>query len=228
MNSDRPQDISATDSYVSGGRVIPVERFEPAAPGRAPAVIVLHGADGLTYRGASYRALARELAGRGFLGLLPHYFEATGTRYASFGSHPLHFLTWMQVVADAVGYAIAEGQRRVGLLGFSLGAYLALAVAAGDRRVAAVVECFGGFPGPLAAGLRRLAPVLILHGEADHLVPVSEAHKLTRLLDERGLPYEMKTYLGQGHGFVGAASADATARALDFLGRHLAAGERQS
>jgi carboxymethylenebutenolidase len=224
MSGDKPRAGPVTDSYPSGGRAIPVERFAPAAAGPSPAVILLHGADGLTYRGESYRALARDLAGRGFLALLPHYFEATGTRYASFGSQPLHFLTWTQAGADAVGYA-AGGRRRVGLLGFSLGAYLSLAVAAGDARVAAVVECFGGFPGPLAAGLRRLPPVLILHGEADRLVPVSEAHRLAGLLEDRGFPYEMKTYPGQGHGFEGAASADATARALAFLTKHLV-GER--
>jgi dienelactone hydrolase len=96
----------------------------------------------------------------------------------------------MQAVADAITHASAPpgaGGQPVGLIGFSLGAYLALSVAAQDARVGAVVECLGGLPGLLAPGLRTMPPVLILHGGADPLVPVSEARALVRLLRDRGL-----------------------------------------
>src|SRR5581483_3058384 len=48
-------------------------------PGAGPAVVLLHGADGLTYRGSVYRAMARYLSGRGMRVFLPHYFERAGT-----------------------------------------------------------------------------------------------------------------------------------------------------
>ena len=218
-----PPLTGVTDTFACGTRTVHVERFEPPGEGPHPAVILLHGADGLDFRGKAYRGMARELAGHGFLALLLHYFDATGTRYAA-AANPLHCLTWMQVIGGAITYAgVPPGAAgaRVGLVGFSLGAYLALAVAANEERVGAVVECFGGLHDLLVPGLRRMPPVLILHGDADHLVPVAEAYKLERLLKERSLPCEMKIYPGQGHGFHGATSEDALRRALAFLEKHV-------
>src|SRR5205823_8192282 len=138
----------------------------------------------LHYRGEIYRDLARQLARGGRLALLLHYLEGAGGGVRRLAQSPAHFLTWMQNVADAVGYATSQpcaDRGRVGLVGFSLGAYLALSVAAQDERVAAVVDCFGGLPDVFAPGVQRMPPVLILHGDADGLVPVTEALKLQRL-----------------------------------------------
>jgi carboxymethylenebutenolidase len=69
--------------------------------------------------------------------------------------------------------------------------------------------------------MRRLCPVLILHGEADPVVPVQEAYHLKDVLEARGLPYEMQIYPGVGHGFTGTVREDALARAVAFLKKHL-------
>jgi carboxymethylenebutenolidase len=212
--------IETIETFGREGKPVRVERFDPA-PGRAMAtVLLLHGADGLRYCGPSYREMARDLARNGFLGLLVHYFDSTGNVAAS----PFHFLRWIQVVEDAVDYAVrqpATAGRSVGVVGFSLGAYLALAVASQDSRVGAVVDCFGGVPDLLAANVRTMPPVLILHGEADAVVPVEEAHKLERLLRERGLPCETHLFPGQDHNFRGVAAAEAFQLALAFLEQHL-------
>jgi carboxymethylenebutenolidase len=84
-----------------------------------------------------------------------------------------------------------------------------------------VVECFGGFPKEKKFFMRRLCPVLILHGEADAIVPVAEAYHLKELLEKRGVPYEMKIYPGVGHGFSGETWRDAAERAVGFLKRLL-------
>src|SRR5690348_16232895 len=42
---DAPRGAAA--SFASGGKTIPVERFQPAKPGRYPAILFIHGADGL-------------------------------------------------------------------------------------------------------------------------------------------------------------------------------------
>src|SRR5947209_143643 len=107
MSRHDQHDSPVADHYLSAGRTVRVERFEPSDSDRGTAVVLLHGADGLTYRGESYRALARELAVRGHRALLPHYFDATGTRHASLGAQPAHFLSWMQVVSDAISHATA-------------------------------------------------------------------------------------------------------------------------
>jgi carboxymethylenebutenolidase len=113
--------------------------------------------------------------------------------------------------------------RRIGLVGFSLGAYLSLAVARDDPRVGAVVDYYGGIPGdqrPRGPG----PPVLILHGDADTTVRVDEAHRLKALLAERHVLHEVKLYPGAGHVFDAdspAQRADALGRAVSFLRRHL-------
>jgi carboxymethylenebutenolidase len=66
-----------------------------------------------------------------------------------------------------------------------------------------------------------MPPTLLLHGEADPVVPISEAHAMEALLKRLGTKYELKTYPGQGHSFRGIAQIDALTRTLKFLSRHL-------
>lgn len=208
-----------TDHFDHDGKAVRVERFDPG-PGATAPVLLLHGADGLRYRGASYRGMARDLARQGYLTLLVHYFDSTGNVAAS----PAHFFRWIQTVTDALDYAGRQpgmAAQPVGLIGFSLGAYLALAAAAQDNRVGAVVDCFGGIPDLYPAGLPLMPPVLILHGADDPVVPVAEAYKLERLLRAGGMACEIHVYPGQGHRFHGVDAEDAFARAVDFLKRHL-------
>jgi carboxymethylenebutenolidase len=129
----------------------------------------------------------------------------------------------MGTVGDAVNFATQHASvdaNRIGLLGFSLGAYLALSVASVERRIRAVVEFFGGVPEELH-GFTRMPPVLILHGEQDRVVPVSEAIRLQQLLERTGSAYEVKLYPNAGHGFNGLQLLDAGQRTLKFLRKYL-------
>lgn len=125
----------------------------------------------------------------------------------------------MAVVQDAMTHigTYASVDRRISLLGFSLGGYLAVSVAATDSRVKAVVEFFGGLPNELAANAHAMAPILILHGDADRVVPVAEEHKLQDVLKRTGSTYEIKIYSGVGHGFSGLTMFDSAQRTLAFL-----------
>ena len=170
---------------------------------------------------------AAQLAGQGFVVYVLHYFDRTGTAPVVDKQTAIrHFPAWGKTVWDAishVGHEPAVDPNRIGLLGFSLGAYLALSVAAVDQRVKAVVDFFGGFPKEMKLFMRRLCPTLILHGDADDTVPVAEAHHLQTVLEKRGIPYEIKIYPGAGHGFNGEVWHDAGLRTLAFLKKHLAA-----
>jgi carboxymethylenebutenolidase len=213
------------DSFESGGKAITVDRFEPAADGRVPAIILLHGAEGMEVGGHIYRKVARDLALRGYATFIIHYYNRTGTK-AGVEDRILrqNFLTWMKTVTDSVGYATRQPNvdpKRVGLLGISLGAYLSLSVAAFDPRIAVVVDYFGGLPDIFADRVRKMPPTLILHGDADKIVSVEEARKLERVLREKRQPYEIKIYHGQGHGFTGADAKDAADRAFDFFDKFL-------
>jgi carboxymethylenebutenolidase len=69
--------------------------------------------------------------------------------------------------------------------------------------------------------MRRLCPVLILHGEDDPTVPVEEAYQLQKLLEKKGIAYEIKIYPGAGHGFEAETWRDAGLRSLQFLQKYL-------
>jgi carboxymethylenebutenolidase len=214
------------DSFLSGGEKIAVERYQPAAKGKHPAILLLPAIDGLDKaHGDLYRRAARRYADKGYVVLLVNYFDRTpatlderkALRESFFRSArgtatpaeeeviEAHFRDWMGAVADAAKYARGlpnvDGDH-VGLVGFSLGAYLALASAADKRvQVSAVVELFGGLPRSVRDKAANLPPTLILHGDADTVVPVTEAYALRRLLRKAKRVCEFQVYPEVGHVF---------------------------
>ncbi len=211
------------NSFTSGGKTIAVETFQTPGSGPRPAVLMLHGADGLGYN-TQYREGARSVAAAGYQVHLVHYLDRTGERRASFATLFQNFMPWMNTVQDALGFAATYpgvDAGRIGIVGISLGAALGLAVSSTDKRVKTLVTYFGPLPEGAIATTSRLPPTLVLHGSADHIVPVANAYAVEALLRQQNVPHEVKVYPGQGHGFRGAAEKDATQRALAFLRRHL-------
>jgi carboxymethylenebutenolidase len=209
-------------SYVSNSKPITIDVFTPAKPGRFPIVLALHGSGGLS--NVSHIEFAQLLANQGFCVVVPHYFESTGTNWADDATIWREFPVWMGTISEAIDYAAALDKadpERIGIVGFSLGAYLALSLASQQPRVKAVVDFFGGMPDHFAERLNGMAPVLILHGAADTIVPVAEGEKIAALLESRELPYEIKVYPNAGHGFRGFDMMDAGQRTYFFLKKHL-------
>ena len=207
--------------FPAGRKRVTVDCFLPEAPGPLPTLVVLHGSDG---KHETMSDPACWLAERGFAVYVPRYFERTGTGDASPRTMRLLFPVWMRTIWRAVNHVTLQAHtdaRRIALVGFSLGAYLALANATLDRRIRAVVDYFGGLPSQLRWLRRPLPPVLILHGEQDRSVPVEEAYELERHLKASGTPYEMRIYGDTGHGFEGSARDDAAERTVRFLKKHL-------
>lgn len=214
--------LQSQASFQSGGRAVRMDCFSPSLNGRRfPAVIALHGSGGGL---AGMAEPATLLAGQGFVVYVLHYFDRTETTDADKSTILRSFPVWMKTLWDAISHVERQPQvdpQRIGLLGFSLGAYLSLSIAAVDSRVGAVVDYFGGLPKEMKLFMRRLCPVLILHGEADSTVPVSEAYHLQQLLEKKNIPYEMQIYPSAGHGFSGEIWRDAGLRTLAFLEKHL-------
>lgn len=164
------------------------------------------------------------LADRGFAVFVPHYFEATGTNWAYPQAIREHHRRWISAISDAADYAAQQDftdGSSVGIVGFSLGAYLGLALAVVQSRVRAVVDFFGGMPDEFIAEMKHCPAVLILHGSRDLTVPVTEAFKLESLLKARRVPHEIKIYKDAGHGFRGMDMLDAAQRTYLFLKQHL-------
>jgi dienelactone hydrolase len=207
-------------SFASGGKNIRIDHYAPGV-GTRPTILILHGSGG-PLRGID--PFAQQAAGFGVHVFVVHYFERTGHNWVSPNQIQANFLDWLQTLQDAISYVAEQpgvDRQRIGLIGFSLGAYLALALATRDSRIIAVAEFFGGLAEPFSADAAKLPPVLVLHGDQDPVVPLEEARKLERLLAQNNIPHELKIYPGQGHHFTGLAQMDALGRVVSFFRQYL-------
>lgn len=209
-------------TFFSGGRQITLHEFGPETSAcKVPAVIVVHGSGG---GGSYFEYYAREFTKLGYWVFIAHYFESTGTHWANIHLIEQHFRTWLQTLSDCVSHVAKHpgvDRERIALLGISLGAYLSTALAAQDERIAAVVDLFGGVPKEIADEIRRMPPTLILHGDEDPVVPVSEAGHLESVLQRVRAPHKKIILPGQGHGFRGAAQVEAAMAIIGFLAEYL-------
>ena len=104
---------------------------------------------------------------------------------------------------DAELAAAGLGEDRLALVGFSQGTMMALHVA--PRRsapVAGVVGFSGRLVGEalLAEEATSKPPFLLVHGDADEVVPHAALAEATRGLEAAGIPVEAHTRPGLGHG----------------------------
>jgi carboxymethylenebutenolidase len=207
--------------FESGGKQIRIDHYQPKGEESRPAVLLVHGSGGAL---AGFDPYAQQAANFGVHVFVVHYFDRTGHTWVYPSQIPEHFLEWLQTLKDALDVMVnAPGvdSSRIGLLGFSLGSYLSLALATQDKRIRAVAELFGGLPEPFTAQAANLPPVLILHGERDPVVPVAEAYALQTLLAKHDIPHEVRIYPDQGHSLNGFAQMDALARIVSFFRNRL-------
>ena len=74
---------------------------------------------------------------------------------------------------------------------------------------------------PLTYVRAGLPPILSIHGDADPIAPYSQATRLHEALDGAGVPNELVTVPGGGHGgFTMSESVRIFAAIREFLGRH--------
>ena len=207
--------------FVSGEKHIQLVHYASVKIGARPAILLVHGSGG-PLRGID--PFARQAAGMGVHVFVVHYFDRTGHTWASPSTVQDFFMQWLETLRDAFSYVLAQpgvDPQRVGLLGFSLGGFLSLALATQEPRISAVAQLFGGLPEPFLPDAGKLPPVLILHGGRDTVVPVAEAEKLEALLKQHRIPFEIKIYSDQGHHFTGLAQIDALRRVVAFFRRYL-------
>jgi carboxymethylenebutenolidase len=207
----------------SGGKDIALDCFLPTSTEEScPAVIALHGSGG---NHSGMAEPARLLAEEGIAVYVLHYFDRTNTTFADSRAAILRNSPfWLKTLWDCVTFVSKQpniNADKIGLIGFSLGAYLALSMAAFHARIQAVVEFFGGLPKEVKPLARRYCPVLILHGEADQTVPVQEAYDLQKILERNQIPCDIKIYPNVGHGFTGAIWQDANSRTVEFFKKYL-------
>lgn len=69
------------------------------------------------------------------------------------------------------------------------------------------------------------APTLLIHGDKDELVPISNSERMVSAFERQKVPTELLVITGAAHGFGGADGARAEQAALDWLAKHLAKQE---
>ncbi len=205
----------------SDGHRIRVDVYEPDRAGRGPAAILLHGSGGIHGLNSSLvNRYAEVLAERGIVTFVVHYFDGTGDFTASDSVETANYFHWVRELHDAVTWVIARPDVRpnqVGLLGHSLGAWLAVGAAAADPRISRIVLLGSGLEPFLADSIKRMPPTLMFHGDKDAVVPQSDADHLAAFLRAKRVQVQYKIYAGEGHQFGDSAATDMLDRSVRFL-----------
>jgi carboxymethylenebutenolidase len=204
----------------SDGHRIRVDVYQPAH-GRYPAVILLHGSGGIHAMVESQiNRYAQAMAEKGVISFVVHYFDSTDDFTANDSVETANYFHWVREVREAVTWVLGRPDvrgRQVGLLGHSLGAWLAVGVAAQDPRVSRIVLFGGGLEPFFADSIKRMPPVLMFHGDKDTVVPLSDAMHLAEFMRERHMSVQLFVLPGQEHVFSESAANDALTRAARFL-----------
>jgi dienelactone hydrolase len=248
INGDRAAVRFSTVSYQCMDRPVPALFCEPTRDAANLAgVVYLHPLNGpLEMPPGLFTKLARA----GIATLAIEYFALTpapGPNPKAFGYAHEHRLdrefldaamVWPRVITDGVSFLQRQPRvdpERIGVVGFSAGAAMAVKTAGTAVPYKAVVDLSGftqlaGVPltsqfwsHDLPARAPSFPPTLILHGERDDVVPVSEAYAIRDALRAAGTTPEVHIHPHVRHAWTGSAGRDARGRVVDFLVRHLAA-----
>ena len=212
-------------TYQSGDRRVRIDQHEPSGARQSPALLLLHGSGGNVSLWLD--RFAPTLSQFGVASYAPHYFDKTETVRATpeLILDGKHVPAWLAAAQDAITYIASRptvDARRIGVLGISLGGYLAMALAAQETRLRAVIELSGGLPPGMEGALSPATPpVLVLHGDQDSTVPVSEAYKLQRLLEDHHVRHQIEILPGETHWFSQAAQQRVLMTCGGFLARYL-------
>jgi len=191
------------DSGRSGERLA-AYRAAPAS-GHGPGVVVIQEWWGLVDH---IRNVCDRLAREGFVALAPDLYRGDRTSDPDAAGRLMMELELDRAADDLEGAVRAllgddavDGPR-VGALGFCMGGQLALAAACRQRRIGAVVDCYGVHPKVELdfAGLE--APVLGVFAENDEFVSAEAVSALERRIRAAGGDARFTTYIGVQHAFL--------------------------
>ena len=189
--------------------------------------------------------LARDFAGKGYIGFTGCWFE--GNHFRGGGAGPPEPIdcpggpeyrgvsatsAWNAITLLGAAKRLEDADpERIGLWGQSRGASMSLVLASSGADVKAVVAAAAGYtelPGrretPPMNFVRDLdAPVLLLHGTADQIVPVQQAKEYAEALAMLGKPHETHYFSNAPHGlaFSSNTKVAALSLAVEFFKRHL-------
>lgn len=210
----------------------------PAGDGPWPGVVVVHDAFGY---GPDNEAVSERIAAAGYLALTPNMY-ARGGRARCITRVMRDLLTQRgQALDDILAArdhlrALPECTGKIGIAGFCMGGQFALVM--GPRGFGASAPFYGTpLPRHLEHTLDASCPVVASFGRRDPL-GVGAPARLRKIVQEKGVPADIKVYPSAGHSFANqlpaqpllriagfgydeAATADAWSRVFTFFGEHL-------
>lgn len=212
-----------------------VEHFAQDANTQRPAVIILSGSRGFT--SPAYDEIGQVFGAAGLDAYLVHLLSPAdlkaianagnaSARIRYYAKRLPDWLASMQAVIADLG-ARPRHAGKVGVLGISLGAQTAAAVAAstGRSNIGALVLVDGGFPNDSPPPQHALPPLQLIWGSADRVFPLSTGQKLLQTAQTLGGTASLEVYPGGAHDFFllpGNAEAQAARQsAAAFLARQL-------
>jgi carboxymethylenebutenolidase len=211
---------------------VALTRYSADRAAKRPGVLLLHGSRGFELKPHAYQRYANALSAKGIDAYLLRYLTAadapvfdpkTSTQEKRETYEAARFDSWAKRVSSVVTTILArsDSSGRIGLLGFSLGGYVAADTAARDGRIAALAVLYGGMPDAMVSQVKHLPPLIELHGEADTNVPLAKGEELVKLGKAIGAEAEFVTYPGRHHGFdfsdTDPMTADAVSRVTKFF-----------
>ncbi len=195
------------DASTVGGPVsnAPAEIYLPAGSGPFPAMVVLHGCDGV---GPHYRDWARRLAGWGYVAVLVDSFRPRGVPMVC--NHGLLIPPVLQAedalaAADYLRSRADVRAERIGVIGFSHGGWAVLkAVLTGVVAQAHAKPFIAGvafYPGCDPPDSPLATDTLILIGDSDDWAPPQRCIRWRDVAQVNGHVLAMRLYPGALHGF---------------------------
>jgi acetyl esterase/lipase len=218
----------ARDIYFGSDRRQGLDIYAPAAAGAGgaplPVVVFFYGGGWSSGQRQDYGFVARAIAARGFVVVVPDYRLAPAHAYPDFMEDGAAAVRW--VAAHGAEHGADPG--RIALMGHSAGAYISVMLALDPRWLgeASPVKAAVGLAGPYdflpfePGGMADLAfghvrapaetqpisyvgpgkpPVLLMQGDRDDTVGVHNAVNLDAALTRAGSPSTLRLYQGLGH-----------------------------
>jgi carboxymethylenebutenolidase len=210
---------------------VALTRYPTDQAGKRPSVLLLHGTRGFDLKPRAYERYANALSAVRYFTMADTrvFGSRTNTRESREAYEAGRFDGWAKRVSSVVTTILVrpDSSGCIGLLGFSLGGFVAADAAARDARISALAVLYGGIPSAMVSEVKHLPPLLALHGDADQNVPHAEGEKLVKLGKSVGAEAEFVTYPGRRHGFdfsdTDPMAADAIGRVVRFFEARLTA-----
>jgi predicted esterase len=210
---------------VDAGEIMPYHLCVPKSydGSRAlPLIIALHGSGG--DEDSFFKTALPDLANeRGYLMVAPLGYRSEGRYGAGRSQDPAierrlslseqDVMNVLELVRT--NYRVDDG--RIYLLGHSMGAAGAWHLAEKYPQRWAAIACFAGAGSPEAEARMKGIPQLVVHGDADTMVPVAASRAMVAEMKRLGIEHRYIEVRGGGHGSVIGPNL---AAALDFFDRH--------